>query len=81
MAHPHPPSSPKPRSTSPHHLPLAHQLGVELAPIKREIDIEVNAVESALRRIHPLKILFEVLPREIARQSHDFLDAGVSGIF
>jgi hypothetical protein len=50
----------KPRRTPTHHLTLTHQLGIELGPVEREIDIEVNAVKRALRRVHALKVLFEV---------------------
>jgi hypothetical protein len=45
-----------------HDLALAHQLCVELGPVEGEVDIEVDAVEGALRSIHPLKVLLEVFP-------------------
>ena len=65
----------KPRRTPPHRLTLADELGIELAAVEGEVDIEVNAVESALGRVHALEILFEILPREIRRQGDDFFDA------
>jgi len=48
----------KPGSAPAHNLALTDQLGIKLGPIECEVDIEVNAVKRALRRIHPLKILF-----------------------
>ena len=50
------------RRATTHDLALAHQLGVELGPVQREVDIEVDAVERALRRIHPLEVLLQILP-------------------
>jgi hypothetical protein len=73
--------SPKPRATPPHHISLTDQFGIKFTPIQSQVDVEVDAVESSLRRIHPLKVLFEVLPREVARQSNDFLDAWIFGVF
>ena len=55
-------SLPEPRTTSAHDLALADKLRIELTPIEREIDIEVNTVEGPLRRVHPLKVLLQVLP-------------------
>ena len=48
-----------------HDFALADELGVELGPVEREVDVEVDAVESALWGIHALKVLFKVLPGEI----------------
>lgn len=64
----------EPRRAPTHHLALAHQLGVELAAVEGEVDVEVDAVESALRGIHALEVLFQVLAAEIGRQGDDFLD-------
>lgn len=65
---------PKPRGTSAHDFTLAHQLSIKLGPIQREVDVKVDAVKSALGGIHALKVLFEILPREIRRKRDDFLD-------
>ena len=46
-----------------HDLALAHELGVELRTIKREVDVEVHAVEGALWGVHALEVLLEVLAR------------------
>ena len=58
-----------------HDLALAYQLSIELAAVEGEIDIEVDAVEGALRGIHALEVLLKVLAREVGRQGDDFLDA------
>lgn len=80
--HPHPlplPLFPAPlpeaRCATPHHLALTHQLGIEFAAVERKIDVEIHAVESALRRIHALKVFLEILAREIGGESDDFLNA------
>lgn len=65
----------EPCGAAAHDLALAHQLGVELGTIQSEINVEVDAVEGALRGIHALKILLKVLPAQIRRQSDDFLYA------
>lgn len=52
-------------SAAAHDLALADELGVELGPVEREVDVEVDAVKSALRCIHAFEILFEVFAREI----------------
>ena len=74
-------SLPEPRTTSPHHVPLAHQLGIELAAVQRQVDVKVHPVECALRRVHPLKVLLEVFPRQIGRQCDHLLNSGVFRIF
>ena len=58
---------PLPKScTAPaHDLSLTDQLGVELGPIQRKIDIKVDSVECTLRGIHSLKIFLEVFAGEI----------------
>lgn len=74
------PSS-KPRTAPSHHVTLTHQFGIELAPIKSKVNIEVDTVESALGGIHSFKVLFKILSREITCQSHDFLDTWIFGVF
>ena len=51
----------EPGGTTAHDLALADQLSVEFRAIQRKVDIEVDSVEGSLRRIHALKVLFEVL--------------------
>ncbi len=58
----------------PHDFTLAHQFGVELGPVKGEVDVEVNTVERALRSIHAFKVLFQVLAAEVGGQRDNFLD-------
>ena len=48
----------KPASAPSHNLTLTNKLGVKLRPIKREVDVKVNTVESSLRGIHALKVFF-----------------------
>lgn len=72
---------PKSRGTSAHDFALAHQFGVELGAVQREVYVKVYAVEGALRRVHALKVLFEVLAREVRGQGHDFFYARVFGVF
>ena len=48
-----------------HDFTLTDQLGVEFAAVEREVDVEVDAVECSLRRVHSLKVFFEVLAREV----------------
>lgn len=64
----------EPGCATTHDLALAHKLSVELGAVEREVDIEVYTVESTLGGIHPLKVLLEVLSREVRRESDDFLD-------
>ena len=64
----------EPCRTPPHRFALADELGIKFATVERKVDIEVNPIERALRRIHPLEILLQILPRQIRRQRHDFLD-------
>lgn len=66
--------SPEPGRAPTHDFALADQLGVELAAVEGEVDVEVDAVESALRGIHTLEVLFEVLAAEIGSQGDDFLN-------
>ena len=44
-----------------HDFALADELGVEFGAVEREVDVEVDAVESALRGVHAFKVFFEVL--------------------
>ena len=67
-------SSPEPRCAAAHDFALAYQLGIEFAAVEGEIDIEVDTVESALRGVHALKVLFEILAREVGGEGDDFLD-------
>ena len=46
---------------SSHDFSLADELGVEFAAIEGEVDVEIDAVEGSLRRVHALEILLEVL--------------------
>jgi hypothetical protein len=52
---------PEPRTAPTHDVTLAHQLRIELASIKRKVDVEIDAVEGPLRRVHPFKVLLQVL--------------------
>jgi hypothetical protein len=54
---------------------LANELGVEFGAVEGEVDIEVHAVESTLRRVHALKVLLEVLAAEVGGECDNFLDA------
>ncbi len=57
-----------------HNLALADQLGAELGPIKRQVDVEVHTVKGTLRCVHALKVLLQVLARQIRGESNDLLD-------
>ena len=61
------------RCAAAHDFALAYQLGVELGAVEREVDVEVHTVESALRRVHALEVLFKVLAAEIGGEGYDFL--------
>jgi len=50
----------KPTRAPPHNLTLTYQLSVELGAVEREVDVEVNAVEGSLGRVHALEVLFEI---------------------
>jgi hypothetical protein len=65
---------PEPGCAATHDLSLAHKLSVELGTVQCEVDIEVDTVEGTLGRVHALKVLFEVLAREIGGEGDDFLD-------
>ena len=62
------------RCAAAHDLALAHQLGVELGAVEREVDVEVDAVEGALWGVHALEVLLEVLSRQVRSERNDFLD-------
>lgn len=57
-----------------HDLALADKLGVEFGPIKRKVNVEVDAIESALGCIHAFEVFFEVLPGEIRGECNNLLD-------
>lgn len=67
--------SSEPGRASSHDFALAHEFGVEFGAVQGQVDVEVDAVESALRGVHALKVLFEVLPAEVRSESDDFLNA------
>jgi hypothetical protein len=50
------PSS-EPRSAPAHDIPLTYQLRIKLAAVKRQVDIEIDTVESTLRGVHPFEVL------------------------
>jgi hypothetical protein len=56
---------PEPRRAATHDLALAHELSVELGPVERKVNVEVDAVEGSLRGVHALKVLLEVFAREV----------------
>jgi hypothetical protein len=56
---------PESRCAAAHDLALADKLGVEFGSVEGEVDVEVNAVEGALGCVHALKVLFEVLARQV----------------
>jgi len=66
---------PKPGRAATHDLALADELGVELGAVEREVYVKVDAVKSALRGVHALKVLFEIFAREVRGKGDDFLDA------
>lgn len=62
-----------------HDLALADKLGVELGAVEGEVDVEVDTVEGALRRVHALEVLLEVLAAEIRGEGDDFFYACIKG--
>lgn len=58
-----------------HNLALADQLGAKLGAVEGQVNVKVDTVEGALRRVHALKVFFEVLARQVGREGDDFLDA------
>jgi hypothetical protein len=54
---------------------LADKLSVEFRTVESKVDVEVDAVESALRGVHALEILLEVLAAEIGGERDNFLYA------
>jgi hypothetical protein len=44
-----------------HNLTLTYQLGIELGPIKRKVNVKVDAVKGTLWGIHAFKVLLKVL--------------------
>lgn len=57
--------SSKATGTPSHHFTLAHKLSVEFRSVKREIDVEINTIESPLRRVHAFKVFLEIFTAEI----------------
>ena len=51
----------EPGCAATHDFTLADKLGVEFRAIERQVDIKVYTVESSLRGVHALEVLFEVL--------------------
>lgn len=68
-------SLPETRAAASHDFTLAHQLSTELRAVQCQVNIKVDSVKSSLRRVHALKVLFEILARQIRRECNDFLDA------
>lgn len=66
---------PELRRTPAHDLALAHQLGIELATVERQVDVEIDTVKCAIRSVHALKVLLKVLAGQIRGKGHHFLDA------
>ena len=64
----------EPRSTPPHNLSLTHQFCIKLTSIQRQVDVKVHPIERPLWRIHPLKVLLQILPRQVGCQCNDLLD-------
>ena len=49
------------RAAPAHDFTLTHELGFEFGTVQCQIDVEVHAVESPLRRVHSFEVLFKVL--------------------
>lgn len=69
--------SSKSGGTSAHDLSLADKFGVEFGAVESEVNVKVNAVKSALRCVHALKVLFKVLAAEVRGEGNNFLDAWI----
>ena len=54
---------------------MTDQFCVELAPVEGEVDVEVDAIESAVRSVHPLKVFFEILAGEVGGERDTFFDS------
>jgi len=52
---------PKSSCATTHDFALADQLSIEFRSVESEVDVKVDAVESALGCVHALEVLFEVL--------------------
>jgi hypothetical protein len=52
---------PEPSRAATHDFTLANKLGVEFGAVEREVNVKVDAVKSALGRVHAFKVFFEVL--------------------
>ena len=62
-------------SAATHDLPLTDEFSAELGPVQSQVNIEVDSVESALRGVHALEVLLEVLAAEIGCEGDNLLDA------
>lgn len=63
------------RRATTHDLALANQLSIEFGTVEREIDVEINSVECALRCVHALEVFLQILAAEIGSEGDDFLYA------
>ena len=63
------------RRAATHDLALADKLSIEFRTVESKVDVEIDAVESALRSIHALEVLLEVLAAEIGGEGDNFLNA------
>jgi hypothetical protein len=52
-------------SAATHHFTLADQLSIKFGSVKREVYVEIDAIEGALRRIHAFKVLLKVLAGQV----------------
>ena len=59
-------------SAATHDLPLTDEFSAELGPVQSQVNIEVDSVESALRGVHALEVLLEVLAGQVRSQGDDF---------
>lgn len=57
--------SPEASRAATHDFALTDEFGVEFGAVKGEVDVEVDTVESPLRRVHAFKVFLEVLAAEI----------------
>ena len=58
-----------------HDFALADELSVEFGAVEGEVDVEVDAVEGSLGRVHALEVFLQVLTREVGCEGDDLLDA------
>ena len=67
----------EPGRATAHDFALADELGVEFRAVEGEVDVEVDAVEGSLRRVHALEVFLEVLAAQVGGQGDDFFYACV----